>query len=622
MDIVAVAPATGSPEPRPLAGAITGTGTGTLYVLLSTSDPAVATVGAITLGTNSAATEIIPAAVEALGPGQHTATITVRACLNDATCATNQVNGSPATVTVNYRINGTQSTVSSLTFNVGNTAQPADLTRAFSVSSFPASGWTATSDIPVLNATPATGGAALATPVSASIDAAALDTFSGGTYAGRIRFTPNAAGLVPFDLPVTVNITRTRVNFVAPHVAVAGRNDGIIIRGENFNAAPPTGVLIGSTPVTSFLLASDTEILAIHPPLAAGAHTVHVTNAQGVDRTTAVLHVVNVGAMPAAALDYPDGAGATAFTLLHDARRSALLVQLFYNTVGSASSQVVRYAYNGTSWQQTGRIYIPHRSTIALSVNGDALFLAHGAAATFSVEERDPVSLALVRTTSAANSYHEAFSMAVASDGNVLIETNSTFSSTSFEELLFSPLRRTIQTMIRPGGRVTNPPMTQHSGHTVASGDGSKVLIADTQNQWTVRYYNDLETLFTFDPTQSFRPYFLQLAMNRRGTLMVSREDGVYDANFHRIGYLPNTTRLFGVSQHLPRVYTFDDNGTIRTFDTSAISISGSLAEVLPAITPLADPDALFGTAPMVVSPDGLTTFVAGRARLLVQPLQ
>ncbi len=370
-------------------------------------------------------------------------------------------------------------------------------------------------------------------------------------------------------------------------------------------------------------MVSDTEIRATHPSLTAGAQTVHVSNAQGIDRTTAVLHVISGGAKPSAALTYPDGEGATVFELLNDARRDALLVHLFYNAVGTSSSQVVRYAYSGGSWSQTGRIMVPYRSTIALSANGDALFLAHGAAATFSVEERDPVSLALVRTTSASNSFHEGFSMAVANDGNALIQTDSTIVSTTFAELLFSPLRQTIQPMIRSGGRATSPPLQQDSGATVASGDGSKVLIGDTQNQLTMRYVSgDLETSYFKDPSIFPRPYFLQLVLNRTGTLMVSREDGVYDGNFARIGYLPTTTTLFGVSPELARAYSFDANGTIRVFDTSAPTVGGFLAEIMPAITPPVDPDAMFGTAPMVISPDGLTAFVAGRARLIVQPLQ
>jgi hypothetical protein len=602
---------------------VSGTGSGTLYVVVTSSNPAVAAMGPITLGSSSASAEIIPAALQTLGPGLHTATITVRACLNDASCASNQINGSPQTVAVTYRIFGTLSTASSLAFNIGNAPpQPADLARAFTVSSYPAEGWTVTTDLQMLNVTPATGGAAIATAVNASIDAASLDSFGGGNYTGHIRFTPNAVGQIPFDLPVTIDIARTRVNFVAPHVAVTGSPNEVIIRGEFLNAAAPTGVLFGSTPATSFTVVSDTEIRATHPALPVGAHTVHVSNAQGIDRTTAVLHVIAAGAMPAASLDYPDGADAIPLHLIHDARRSALLVNVYHPAAGQASNQIVRYANSNGAWQQTARALIPYRSAIALSADGNAIFVAHGAAAMFSVDELDPVTLLVARTTGASNSYHEGFSMAVANDGNAVIETNLSSGSTSFAELIFSPLRRTIEPMIRPGGRATIPPMRQHSGATVASGDGSSVLIGDTQNQRTVRYVSgDLEASW-FDPTFAVNPYFLQLVMNRRGDLMVSREDGVRDANFSLIGRLPNTTRLFGISPELPRAYSFDEAGTLRVFDVSAPVVNGFLAELTPAITPAADPDAMFGTAPLVISPDSLTAFVAGRARLIVQPIQ
>ena len=103
---------------------------------------------------------------------------------------------------------------------------------------------------------------------------------------------------------------------------------------------------------------------------------------------------------------------------------------------------------------------------------------------------------------------------------------------------------------------------------------------------------------------------------------MISREDGVRDANFSLIGRLPNTTRIIGISPEIPRAYSFDEAGTLRVFDVSAPVVNGFLVELPPAITPPVDPDALFGTAPLVISPDSLTAFVAGRARLIVQPLQ
>ena len=77
-----------------------------------------------------------------------------------------------------------------------------------------------------------------------------------------------------------------------------------------------------------------------------------------------------------------------------------------------------------------------------------------------------------------------------------------------------------------------------------------------------------------------------------------------------------------GISPELPRAYSFDEAGTLRVFDVSAPVVNGFLAELPPAITPPVDPDALFGTAPLVISPHSLTAFVAGRARLIVQPLQ
>ena len=369
----------------------------------------------------------------------------------------------------------------------------------------------------MLNVTPAMGGAAIATAVNASIDAASLDSFAGGTYTGNIRFTPNAVGQIPFDLPVTINITRTRVNFVAPHVAVAASLNEVIIRGEFFNAVQPTGVLSGPTPATSFTLVSGTEIRATHPALPVGAHTVHVNNAQGIDRTTAVLHVIDAGAMPAASLDYPAGVGAIPLDLIYDARRSALLVNVYYPTVGLATNQIVRYAYAGGSWQQTARNIDP-LSQRACPVRkrqcgirrawrgGDVLRRRARSCDACGGSDYTRLKFVPRRFLDGSGERRQR------GDRDEQLERLEFLCGADL--LAVAAHDRADD---RPGGRVTIPPMRQHSGATVASGDGSSILIGDTQNQRAVRYVSgDLEASW-FDPTFAVNRYFLQLVMKSHG---------------------------------------------------------------------------------------------------------
>src|SRR5262245_3222154 len=63
---------------------LTGTGTGTLFIVVVPSNPAVASVtNVIITGPTTGQGTVIPGLPAALGPGTHTATIQVRACLND-----------------------------------------------------------------------------------------------------------------------------------------------------------------------------------------------------------------------------------------------------------------------------------------------------------------------------------------------------------------------------------------------------------------------------------------------------------------------------------------------------------------------------------------------------------
>jgi hypothetical protein len=395
----------------------------------------------------------------------------------------------------------------------------------------------------------------------------------------------------------------------------------VIIRGEAFSIAAPTGVLFGATPASSYTVVSDTEIRATHPALAAGSYTVHVTNAQGVDRTTAMLHVIAPAALPVADIQYPEGPGAIPFKLIFDAQRTALLANIVYNQVGAQTNQLVRYARVSGTWQQTARVFIPYRSAVALSTDGRTILHAHAGQNGLEVDERDPVSLALIRTTSNPTISHEAMNIAVANDGTALIEQGSSMSSTVFNELMYSPLRRTVSTVIRPGPIVTEPPFILDAGPTAGSGDGSLVVFYDPHLGRMMRYVSGSPQA-EFNDTALAPRAFSDLRINRRGTLFVMQEDGVYDATLNRIGALPvGSTNSFAVAPTQPRVYTLDSSEKIRRFDTAAPAVNGALQEILPAITPVAEPNGVFGASPVVISPDELTLFVAGRDRIIVQPL-
>lgn len=102
------APTPNSPVPasQTVTGSVVGgTVSGTLYVIIKVSGPAVANVTKLTLdGSNTGQASVDPVSPVALGYGSFSSTITVTACVNDPTCATGVLSGSPATLNVTYNV--------------------------------------------------------------------------------------------------------------------------------------------------------------------------------------------------------------------------------------------------------------------------------------------------------------------------------------------------------------------------------------------------------------------------------------------------------------------------------------------------------------------------------------
>ena len=88
-----------TPGPGHVTGSVSGALSGTLYIKADVSGSVVANVFINISGSSGVAT-ILPVKASTLGPGTFSGTLTVSACLNDPTCGTGQLAGSPATVNV------------------------------------------------------------------------------------------------------------------------------------------------------------------------------------------------------------------------------------------------------------------------------------------------------------------------------------------------------------------------------------------------------------------------------------------------------------------------------------------------------------------------------------------
>ena len=95
-----------APPTQTINGTVTGLQTsGTLYVKVIANNPhGFFTVSNVMLQGNSGQVQVIPEAAPLLQAGSFQGSITVTACLNDQTCQTGQLAGSPQTIPVEYDI--------------------------------------------------------------------------------------------------------------------------------------------------------------------------------------------------------------------------------------------------------------------------------------------------------------------------------------------------------------------------------------------------------------------------------------------------------------------------------------------------------------------------------------
>jgi hypothetical protein len=112
--------------PQSVGATVNGVSAGTLYFRIVVAGVAVQSVSNVTAtGPTTGAANVLPANPATLGLGTHRGTITVTACLNDPTCSTGVLAGSPQVVDVTYQIGGLVTSPSAVNFSVIEGAAPA-----------------------------------------------------------------------------------------------------------------------------------------------------------------------------------------------------------------------------------------------------------------------------------------------------------------------------------------------------------------------------------------------------------------------------------------------------------------------------------------------------------------
>jgi hypothetical protein len=613
----------GTPAGQTVTASFSGTGSGTLYVLVVPADPALISVGNVAInGTTSGQAVVTPAAPTTAGAGKHSTTIAVTACLNDATCKTNQIAGSPQTINVTYTVAGVGASITGLSYTIGNSAVAADYSQTFNVSGYPTQTWTSViTNAPWLSLGSSTGSTGATVSVQATLDQTQVGALANGTYTGSVTLSaPSGIGVT---LPVTLTLARIKVNFVAPYVGTSNTSDTVIIRGEHFGLVRPTSVNFGSTAASSFTVVGDTEIDATYPALPAGTYPVQIVASDtAVGTSRARLVIVDPPKFPSARLSYAVSPLSVVTELAFDAERQAFLVQ-FNDRSLQPPNELLRYAFDSGVWATPIATNVPPAGDFALSIDGtqilssgydDSVLVSNGEAVVVPLSPTTLLPIGAKAGSPAAVGFGVQ-SLAVANDGQAIVETTNFQFSGENPILGYAELRGTISVLPQTTTVVSNKAVVG------ASSDGATVLVVSNSpgvpSGPAVAKYDTsagkLTQLGSFVQSGS-------ISIDRHGTRVLLNATGVYDHNLTLRGSLPGTTVGSVLSPDAHRAYTYDSSGSVRVFDLTAAPTAGLYPEITPA-KPLPGPPGLSTWARLIVSPDGGSLFVAIGGGVYIVPL-
>ncbi|MBT8098436.1 MAG: hypothetical protein KJO82_01735 [Gammaproteobacteria bacterium] len=505
-------PQAATPAGQVVTGTVTGNLSGTLYIVVVVNGEAVANVSdfVITTATTGEGTVTVNSP-SMLGSGTYESVITVRACIDDPTCATGELAGSPRTVNVTYTI-----------------------------------------------------------------------------------------------------ASQTQSDVVAPRTAIESVPGEVILRGNGLDAV--TTVMIGATPgiVTNI---SETEIHVDYPGLTVGSYAISLNG--GVVPFSGTLEVVAAPAYSAATLDFPEPLASGALrTLVYDDASRALFAAVTY--AQSGDNEVLRYAHDGTDWSTPTRAVVPDLRAIAMSADGEYIL----AISDNAITELDAETLNVAGTY--AGPFTTPFEIAnyltrdlvVANDGNAIVTTDVNGSGYT-DVYFYSPVSHEFT--------MANPVDSLYRGTPSVSLDGSRVALI--QGWLTpppeVRQYIASTGQFEATPIDLNQGYAALSGNAERIVIayenVVGAPSTVYDAAYTALGTVGPNARAVAVSASGERAYVFDTNGELLTFDLSVDPGGGAYTEIdAVALDPAID---LADKVELLVTQDGGTAFVAGSARILVQPV-
>jgi hypothetical protein len=274
----AAGPYAQSPATQVITGSVTGVTSGTVYVkvvannAVANSQNGLFTVTDLTITGDSGQANVIPAIPSSIGAGSFQGSITVTACLNDASCQTGQLAGSPQTISVAYDVasgvDGGTVTPRVVAANAAGQVivRGGGFTGATNVSfgSVSATSMTVVSDSEIDASYPALPAGSYPVSInSGSIsDSATLVAVSPPDFSATFIPYPSLAGLADPLAPVAFeyDAQRTALFVVLPGLTANNELQGFVFDGTTWTS--PTEVTLNN--LTQIHLSPDgTHILAL-----------------------------------------------------------------------------------------------------------------------------------------------------------------------------------------------------------------------------------------------------------------------------------------------------------------------------------------------------------------------
>jgi hypothetical protein len=531
----------------------------------------------------------------------------------------------------------------SLTVNAETTQAGLLSSVIVNVVSGPVTSWSAASSIPWLVLTPTSGqtGQSLAFQVD-STQLAALP--NGQVSTAQVTITPALTSMTPVSFKVTLNKNLPQIQSLAPYAQLASQPVRVILRGSGFSAiaSPVARFAIDGVSPTSVSLVGDTEVVAQFAALAAGAHSVSVSNALGI--ATATGRVVAL-TMPAYSYTAIPTSGSLR-SLAYDPERDAL-----YGADVNAES-VMSFRHSGgsaDSWT-TASMLLASAYDVGLTQDGARLIATSsavaGLTATGSIEVLDPASLTLLQSTSLTTGFLPTFStlgfgIPTTNDGRSWLATTTDGTWGTIAYITSQSLTPTAVTV--PSSLSSS--VTLYGGPWYAmSRDGERLIItqsAAVSPQPPMLYMNAADSVLKINPAGLTFSY--NFSLSDTGDRVLFDNLTLRDSSFNLIG--PATLPVLSPSYYAQkgvvspdgtRVYVLayrSDAGTTsgvtpRVFVFDATTAQANLPVLgyfdvtdYPGCVPNTTGTCSGPSIAAAISLDGRTLFFAGNQNLIIMPV-